>query len=64
MGEIKYSEVPKMNEEILTIKVKLQGDTLRKFLELKEKLGILNNTDVVRTLIHRCYRREIEGDRR
>jgi len=37
-----------MSEEILTIKVKLQGDTLQKFLELKEKLGILNNTDVVR----------------
>ena len=51
-------------EKPLTIKVKLQGDTLQKFLELKEKLGILNNTDVVRTLIHRCYRREIEGSRR
>ncbi len=51
-------------EKTLHVKVQLKGDTLRKFLELKEKLGILNNTDVVRTLIHRCYRREIEGDRR
>lgn len=51
-------------EKALHIKVQLQGDTKRKFLELKEKLGILNNTDVVRTLIHRCYRREIEEEQR
>jgi len=48
-------------EKTLHVKVQLKGETLRKFLELKEKLGILNNTDVVRTLIHRCYRVEIEG---
>jgi len=39
----------------LVIRVVLQGETKRRFNEIKERKGIQNNTDVLRYVINEYY---------
>jgi len=48
------------NEE-LTVKVVFQGETAKRFMALKEKYGLENNTDLLRMLVAMTYAREIGG---
>jgi len=42
----------------LVIRLELEGDIVRKFLELKKRKGIVNNTDVLRALLVEVYDKE------
>jgi len=39
----------------LQLKVVLEGDMLKRFLELKKKMGLENNSDIMRMLITQAY---------
>jgi len=45
---------------MLRIAVNLEGESMKKFLEIKEYLGIGRSTDVFRFLIADFHRRKIE----
>ena len=41
--------------EDVVVKVRLEGETAKKFLELKELFGIVNNTEAIRVIINLAY---------
>lgn len=43
-----------MGEDVV-VKVRLEGETAKKFLELKELFGIVNNTEAIRVIINLAY---------
>ena len=49
-------------EEVLQLRVPLEGEFLQRFLLLKKKYGVKSNTEVIRALIKEKYD-EIVGTR-
>jgi len=45
-----------LGEDEVKIFISLKGDLARKFLRVKERLGLINNTDVIRFLICEKHR--------
>jgi len=43
----------------LVIRLELEGDLAEKFLELKKRSGLVNNTDVLRSLLVQAYNKEV-----
>lgn len=41
------------DEQVLNIRVELRGESKRKFNAIKKKLGLENNTEVLRSLIEK-----------
>jgi len=44
-------EIMQKENEILDIRLKLEGETRERFLKIKESKGLTNNTEVLRLLI-------------
>jgi hypothetical protein len=44
-----------MVQQVLQLKVLLKGDSMKKFLRIKEKMGLETNAEVIRYLITREY---------
>ena len=49
-----------MQSEDVAVKVRLEGETAQKFLELKELFGIVNNTEEGKSCV--CYPFSYEDD--
>ena len=43
-----------MGEDVV-VKVRLEGETAKRFWELKELFGIVNNTEAIRVIINLAY---------
>jgi len=43
----------------LVIRLELEDDLADKFLEIKKRMGLVNNTDVLRSLLVQAYRTEV-----
>jgi len=43
----------------LVIRLELEADLAEKFLELKRRSGLVNNTDVLRLLLVQAYNKEV-----
>lgn len=50
-----------MTESQLDIRLRLNGEVKRRFLEIKEDKGLTNNTEVLRLIIKE-YCKRIEGE--
>jgi len=46
------------NREKITLRVDLRGITLKRFLTLKERYGLENDTELIRLLISQEYQRQ------
>jgi len=46
------------NKEPLQLRIKLEGEAYQRFMRLKRKLALENNTDLVRLMITRMYEEE------
>ena len=45
----------------INVRVELKGDLVRKFKRIKEELGLMNNSEVIRALINRYSKEVAEG---
>jgi hypothetical protein len=43
-------------ETVLEVKIRLEGEEVKRFLKIKEVLGLRNNSEVLRFLINEKYR--------
>lgn len=44
--------------DVIEVRVHLEGEMVRRFLLLKRKLGLENNTDLLRMIITKAYEQE------
>jgi hypothetical protein len=49
-------------EKEIQLRVRLEGEMVRRFLALKKKLGFESNSDLVRLLITRSYEEMVKAD--
>jgi len=48
-------------QEVLDIRLKLEGDVAQRFLEIKKAKGLKNDTEVLRLIINEYYKQKIHG---
>ena len=48
------------NEETVDLRVILEGEAAKQFLEIKKALGLSQNTEVIRAVINRYYNKKMQ----
>jgi hypothetical protein len=51
-----------MTEKVVRLNVNLQNESAKKFQEIKQKLGLHQNTEVIRTLVNFYFEHEIQKE--
>jgi len=51
-----------MTEEVLDIRLRLQGQVKERFLEIKSALGLTNNTEVLRLIINEYFEKKLSKE--
>ena len=48
-------------KEVVDIRLRLKGKVKKRFLEIKNAKGLVNNTDVCRLIINEYFETELQG---
>lgn len=60
--ELHEKDLKRMTEKVVRLNVNLQNESAKKFQEIKQKLGLHQNTEVIRTLVNFYFEHEIQKE--